>query len=378
MTYGLQGGKTMFRRIYGVIILLVSLILVAILLAGAVFVGQAVDAVGQGLDDVLELTVDTLGTVSATLEQTKVTVAEANNALDTASEAAANLSKTIADTQPLMESTTQVVTEDVPNSIEAVQTAIPNVAQVAGVVDNALTRLSNFGISQTIPIPFNPVTLEFDLGIDYEPDEPFDETISALGDSLEGMPEELRSLRGDLEVLTDDLALVSEDIETASGDIEAINEQVALFIPILDDYLRIVGQINDSLVQTQAQMLAQLETVKTALAVLLIFLSLTQLAPLYLGWELVTGQRTGQDSQKEVEKEPPPPTPEKTVEEPEQPSTETVVEKPEEVSTETVVEEPQEIPSETIVEETQEVESPIAVEESPLQVSEEEGEVDQA
>ena len=178
----------MFRRLLGLIILLVSLILVAVLLGGAFYVGQAVDSVGDGLDNVLALTTESLSTVSKTLEQTKVTIAEANNALDTASEATANLSKTMNDMQPLMESTTKVVTEDVPGNVEAVQAAIPNIVQVAGVVDNALTKLSNFGINQTIPIPFNPITLEFDLGIDYEPEEPFDETISALGDSLEGMP----------------------------------------------------------------------------------------------------------------------------------------------------------------------------------------------
>ncbi len=38
----------MFRRLLGLIILLVSLILVVILLGGAFFVGQAVDAVGPG------------------------------------------------------------------------------------------------------------------------------------------------------------------------------------------------------------------------------------------------------------------------------------------------------------------------------------------
>ena len=149
-----------------------SLVLVAILLGGAYYVGQAVDSVGNGLDNVLAITADTLTNVSATLEQTKATVAEANNALDTASEASVNLAKTMNDMGPVMESTTKVVAEDVPNNIEAIQDAIPNIAQAAGVIDNVLTRLSNFGISQTIPIPFNPITLEFDLGIDYEPDNP--------------------------------------------------------------------------------------------------------------------------------------------------------------------------------------------------------------
>ncbi len=362
----------MFRRILGVIILLVSLIMVAILLAGAFFVGQAVDTVGDGLDNVIALTVDTLDTVSATLEQTQDTIAEANNALDTAAEATVNLAKTVSDTQPLMESMTKVVAEDVPDNIEAIQATIPNITQVAGVIDTTLTRLSNFGIEQTIPIPFNPITLEFDLGIDYNPDEPFDETISALGDSLEGMPEELRSLQGDLETLSADLELLTENIETASGDIEAINEQVALFIPILDDYLRIVGQINDSMMQARGQLLAQLEIIKTALTVLFIFLSLTQLAPLYLGWELVTGKRPGQDEEKEVVEGLPQSPPEKVIEEPAQPIP--VVKESPELVGETVIEDKVEAPSETVVDAPGEASQETIVDASPLLPDEESSE----
>ena len=262
----------MFRRLLGLIILLVSLILVGLLLGGAFFVGQAVDSVADGLDNVLALTADTLDTVAATLEQTKVTIAEANNALDTATEATINLNRTMSDMQPLMESTTKVVAEDIPSNIESIQAAIPSIVQVAAVVDNTLTRLSNFGIKQTIPIPFNPIELEFDLGIDYDPDVPFDDSITALGDSLEGMPEELQSLKGDLETLSADLELLTGNIGTAAGDIESINNEVALFIPILDDYLQIVEDIDDGLGQARADIFAQLETVKTALIVLLVFL----------------------------------------------------------------------------------------------------------
>jgi hypothetical protein len=362
----------MFRRLLGLIILLVSLILVALLLGGAFFVGQAVDSVADGLGNILTLTADSLATVSVTLEQTKATIAEANNALDTAAEATVNLNMTMSDMQPLMESTTKVVTEDVPGNIEAIQATIPNIVQVAAVVDNTLTRLSNFGIKQTIPIPFNPITLDFDLGIDYEPEEPFDESISALGDSLEGMPEELRSLQGDLETLSADLELLTGNIETAAGDIEAINNEVALFIPIIDDYLRIVDQINDSLGQVRADMFAQLETAKTALILLLVFLSFTQLAPLYLGWELITGQRSSQPSQIVAEEAPPPDVLEKPVEE--QEPTEIVendvVEEPQADEPLIIAEETQAVPPESVMEESQAMEQPTVVEE-PQQAADE-------
>ncbi len=345
----------MFRRLLGLVILLVSLVLVALLLGGAYFVGQAVDAASEGLDSVLTLTVDTLDNVALTLEQTRATVAEANNAMGTASDSTVSLSIMMSDMQPLLESTTQVVSEDMPANIEAVQAAIPNIAQVAGVIDSSLTRLSNFGVSQTIPIPFNPIQLDFDLGIDYEPDEPFDDTIWALGDSLEGMPDELRSLQGDLETISTDLDMLTGNIETASGDLDNINDQVALFIPIIDEYSRIVSEINNSIVDVQGQIFEQLETVKTALVILLVFLSLTQLAPLYLGWELLSGQRSPRKTQEAEEAVPPPVVVEEA---PEEIAEDIVDEEPAELELPTKVEEMEEISADTSGEDWQEFEDP--------------------
>ena len=353
----------MFRRLLGVIILLVSLITIAILLGGAYFAGQAVDAVGEGLDNVLALTIDSLGTVSATLEQTKATIVEANNAIETATALTNNLSKTVSDTQPLMASMTTVVSEDLPNNIEAIQTAIPNVAEVAGVVDTAMTKLSNFGISQVIPIPFNPITLDFDLGIDYEPEEPFDESILMLGDSLEGMPEELRSLQGDLDLVSADMEIISADILTASGDLEAMNVQVAKFLPILDDYLRIVGDIGKALLRVQTQLLGQLDTVKTIIIATLIFLTLTQLAPLYLGWELVSGQRGGKQEADPVVIVPAPMAPAEVEEKLPPPP---AVEKAPEILPEPVAEEVTEVPPKPITEESDDAQIDTMIEDSPL------------
>lgn len=296
----------MFRRILGLFIMLISVIVVVLLIGGAFYVGQLVDSVGGGLDNMLTLTLDTLNNVAMTLEQTKATIVEANYALETASEAAVNLSLTMDDMQPLIASTTKVVAEDVPNNIESIQDTIPNIAQVAGVIDGVLRTLSNFGIERTIPIPFNPITIDFDLGIDYEPEESFDQTIYDLDASLAGMPEELRSLQADLDLLSNDLGLLTGNIETAATDIEKINAQVALFVPILDEYLRIVDDIEIALIQAKAQISNQLDTAKLISILLLVFLGLTQLAPIYLGWELVTGQRSPAAKQETMPKAPPP------------------------------------------------------------------------
>ena len=56
----------------------------------------------ESIDDILDLTIDALANVSVTLEQVKTTIAEANNALETASLLTTDLSTTVANTRPLM------------------------------------------------------------------------------------------------------------------------------------------------------------------------------------------------------------------------------------------------------------------------------------
>lgn len=294
----------MFRRILGLIILIATVVVLVALIATAVFMGPAIDAISTGLDNSLSLTVDALETVSATLSQTQSTLSAVNDSMDTAVQTTTNLSKTVSDTIPLLDQVSFLVAEQAPQNVEAVQAAVPNIAAVAGVVDDALVRLSDLEFEQTIPIPLNPVEISFDLGIDYEPVEPFDETMLVLGTSLDGLPEALRALSGELEVSAANLETLSNDLDTAAGDVAAINEEVAKFIPLLDEYLALLDQVIVAIEQMGVQIANNLSTVKLIGTILPLALALTQLAPLVVGWDLVTGKSEPQVVVKEVAVEP--------------------------------------------------------------------------
>lgn len=282
----------MFRRILGAIMLLIGLLTLALGIAGAIYSGQVIDSIGDSVDRTLVLLGDTMTAVGDTLAVTKTTVADTTTAFTTAEQTTANVAQTLIDTKPLLDGVSTVVTDTAPQNIEAVQATIPAVAEVAGVIDTTLTTLSDFGFEQQIPIPFSdPLTFNFDLGVDYAPEEPFDQSLLLLGDSLDGLPEQLRGLEGDLQTANDNLTVLSDDMLQLSTDLGAINATVAELQPLLDEYLRIVDQVENAIEQTRVEVATQLETVKLVVVIGFLFLGLTQLAPLYLGWELITGQR---------------------------------------------------------------------------------------
>lgn len=285
----------MFRRIIGIIMLLLGLVGLAISGAGIYFGRQAIDNAFGGIDSSLGLTSESLDTAVDSLELAKTTIGDVSTGLDTVEEAALNISKTITDTRPLLDQVSVVVAQDAPASIEAMQQAIPNIAAVASTIDQTLITLSNFQLDESLG--FNilgeeiALPLSFDLGIEYNPTVPFDQTFSDLGASIEGLPEQLRSVEGNIQVTSANLAAISQSIEAISADIDTINTNVAAVAPLLDQYISIVNQINDSLKSARTQVLQQQNTVKTVLTFILVWWGLPQLALVMIGWDFLFGRR---------------------------------------------------------------------------------------
>lgn len=285
----------MLKRLLGFLILLVGLGGLVLSGGGLVFGRQAIDQVAVNLENSLQTTADSLDTVINSLVLAQTTLADVGTTLGTASDTTETVATAVQESRPLLTQINTIATDQVPQTLEEVQTAIPNIAQVAGVVDNTLTTLNNFRLDEslTIPIPFGPeinIPLQFDLGIDYTPTEPFDQTVNELGASLEGLPEQLRGLETYLTVTSSNLQTISQGLHDVADDMEAVNGRISEFAPLLDDYLLLATTTQTKLQNTQQQLNTQLDTLKLVLTVVTVWLALSQLVPLYVGWELLRGK----------------------------------------------------------------------------------------
>jgi ABC-type transporter Mla subunit MlaD len=274
----------MIRKVSGLMLLIIGLAGVALAIVGFTVSERVVDAVVAALDSTLGLTGDSLATVEDTLSLAQTTIEDVNAGLATVEETADSLAQTIAETKPLLDQVGQITSVDAPNSIEAVQDAIPNVAEVAGVIDDTLITLNSFKIDQSIL----GVDIYYDLGINYEPTQPFDETVDQLGQSLDGLPDQLRGLEPSLQSASDNLDSVSQNIYAISDDLSTINGRIAEVNPLLTDYIGIVGNINTTIMDTQETISVQAGTAKLVLKVMMVWLGFMQFALLYLGWDLMT------------------------------------------------------------------------------------------
>ena len=87
------------------------------------------------------------------------------------------------------------------------------------------------------------------------------------------------------------LGALGSDAQAVATDFATISEDLMRFSASVDGYLAIVRDARSSLSEMQAGIAGQTRTVKLIITVLMIWFGLAQIAPLYLGWELVAGRR---------------------------------------------------------------------------------------
>lgn len=283
------------RRVLGLIMLLTGLTLLIASLAAAYFAGDVLDGFADSINRSVEVASTSLDAARSTLELARDSISDVDGGLATAVTATAGAARTLDESRPLIDNVATVTTQEVPEAIEGMQTALPNMIEVAGVIDKTLTTLSSVGIDQTIPLPFGgSIPLRFDLGIDYNPTTPFDESLRVFEASLVGLPESLRGLEDDLAATNSNLASLSTDLQATSDNLGTINARMSDLGGLFDQYTLLIDDVAGLLAQIETQLGPRLELIRLVAIALLIALGLSQLAPIYLGWELITGQRDPQ------------------------------------------------------------------------------------
>jgi hypothetical protein len=273
----------MLRRIIAVFMIAIALSGFVLSIAGLRLGYQLVDNIAGGLDETLQLTSQSLITVEDTLILTRGTVVQVTNSISTTRQTAVDVARTVSESQPLLDEVNQVISQDAAQSLESVQASLPSVIDVAANIDLTLRTLNDFQFDRSIL----GIPLRFDLGIRYDPEEPFDQSIHRIGDNLEGLPERLRGLEEHLDLAGENLALTGDNLLLLAADLDAINQSMSGLQPLLNDYSRLVIETNDAIRQTRANLVEQMRLTRLVITIIFIYIGLNQVAPLYLGLELL-------------------------------------------------------------------------------------------
>lgn len=278
----------LIRSLLGLIIILLSVGAIVLSAWAYTQIDPVLNGTVSTLGDLTSLAIQSVETAEDSLLLAKDTVVDVTDTLGTVEKSALDMAQTLTDTQPFLSEIQVIVSETVPDSIDALNEASPDLIEVAGVVDDALTTLSGFTFDQRIPVINYDIS--FDLGIvDYSPNQPLDESVEAVTTSFQDVPEQLRGIADDLETTSSNLSIISGDVVQISADLTDLNAQVAEVPDQLDDFIAILDQVETDLGAVETQFTRQLDTVKLGATVFLLWFALLQLAPLVVGWYLLRG-----------------------------------------------------------------------------------------
>ena len=221
--------------------------------------GRTLDLTAQGLtavDDSLAVAADAMALVDDGMR----------NVADTSEEVVAALD----DGAQLLDATADVASDELAPSLTAVEGSLPQMVAAAGVVDTALSTLAR------LPI-----------GVQYDPDEPLDESLREVQTSLAGTGEELVQLSALVRDTSGQLEVIRDGAEGIAGDLAALEAGVADAQVLIADYAATTEEASD-LLQTTRDDLTLRTTVASALVVALAAsVALGQVALLWVGRRVV-------------------------------------------------------------------------------------------
>ena len=213
---------------------------------------QAVDAVGSSVD----LAEDTVVLLESSLQQTEATTRD--------------LAVAFEDAERLLGATADISANQVAGSIEAIEGVLPTLVDVGTVIDRTLTALD--------AVPFGP---------DYNPQEPFDESLRSLQEEMSGLSDELRQQAALMHEGQDSLGTVRTGTVAIADDLATLHETLGSALGILREYSATAVEAGDLVTGSDTRISRHLAVSRVLVVVLGATVLAGQVVPLGIGWLLL-------------------------------------------------------------------------------------------
>lgn len=200
---------------------------------GWILVGRMTNAVAATFEPMSDVVSD----IADTIDATRTLVSRTSQALTSIEDATRSTGSTVDSLNEILGQTADVARSEIAEGLDSAVTTLPGLIATARVVDRTMRTLSL-------------------LGVDYDPDQPLDESLADLEASLSPLPDRIRDqvqlledLRGDMALIGDDateLAAVLTDTRADMMDVENVLADAAAGAVETSDGLRTIAEDLDS------------------------------------------------------------------------------------------------------------------------------------
>lgn len=232
----------------------------AVAVLGWVLIGSTREALLDSLEvttGALELAADTIATVDSAFS-------DVSAALDTTEEALGDASEALSTIGVVTQEVSVLLGDEIPSQVESVLDAFPPLVDTARVVDRTMRAL-------TI------------VGVDYDPEQPLDETLEEIASSLEPLPDRLRGQQGNLADAADELVVLAVSLEELSGDVAALRGRLDDTASLVEGYEQAAAQATGVVARLRDDLAWQTGLARLAAVAMAVALGVASSVPLVAG-----------------------------------------------------------------------------------------------
>jgi hypothetical protein len=206
---------------------------IAGLILGLIMVNNLSDYLTQSV----AVSESALGAVEETLGVLESVAVEVDEGMGAAGASIAAASEAVLTAAGELDDVADFLDGDLQTSIEALLDTMPAAIQTAGVIDGTLSALSF-------------------LGVDYDPDQSFDASLSAVEDALEPIPPQLSAQADTIRALVPVSQQFAEDAAATAEAFDALRVELASSQQLIDSYRATVDQAQSVIASTASSLSA--------------------------------------------------------------------------------------------------------------------------
>lgn len=278
---------SLLRRVLGVLVMLAGIIGLVLAVAGLVGVWTAKPAVVSYADSTIDTLQNSITTSQEVMVVTEDALGATVNSLEALSVMLTSIVASVEETTPAIDQVNVMMSTNLPAILESANESMRAAQQAAVVLDSSVRSLQMFQLAMgAVPLlsGFVEIPTEF-----YNPEVPLDQSLGAVADNLESLPEMFVDISADLDRADDNLATVQSSLTTMSTNVEFIAGSLEEYQVMVRQSQTSMGDLSPILTNLQSNLPPIVDGAAIVLTVFLVWLLAIQVVVLTQGWELFQG-----------------------------------------------------------------------------------------
>jgi chromosome segregation ATPase len=275
--------KTLFNRLAGFLLLIAAMGGLVFSAAGIYGAWTYKQQVSDNLVQSLDLLTASLQTTAQGLVIIEQSFGAVMGSVISVQDTLMTTVDTIETTKPMMSSLTDLLDEDLPGTITAVQTSLDTAYESAKIIDAVLRALTIFNRES------------------YNPSVPLHEALQQISTSMDALPASFAEMEDSLRNTSSQTEIIQADLITVAASISEIEKALDAYETVIQDYQDSVREIKKQINTLKRRIPKAVNLGVWALTAFLAWMAIAQIGLLTQGWELLHRKANAPEPKPEVQ-----------------------------------------------------------------------------